>query len=186
MRIGFRYPPVERGVEINIVSGTFFGIKGIYANGEKAKTIDKSRGQYSYYDPTLGRERRLGIAMNLIDYPQFYIDGREYKLFPSIPSFFKFYVFAPVIYCLFWDPSVIFFSFILAVINIFLNVSLLKILRSNIMRVIFIGMMTGVGGFLTYVVVNVFYEIFVDLNWITPSTSSAAAMIVDYLKLLIK
>jgi len=174
VRIGFKYPPVERGIDINIVSGLFFGVKAIYANGEKATLVDRRRGQYSYYDPNLGRDRIIAVVIPVADHPQFYVDGKEFKLFPRIKSGIKWFaIILPVIYCLFWNPSVIFFAFILAVINIFLNISLIKILRSDVLRVVFTILMTAAGAVLTYVVVNVFYELFVNWGWITPPSTEA-------------
>jgi hypothetical protein len=183
VRIGFKYPPIERGIDINIVAGLFWGVKKIYANGEPATLIDKRRGQYSYYDPNLNRERIIAVVVNVLDYPQFYIDGKEYELFPKIPAFFKWLIFLPVIYSMMFNLEVAIFAFFLALINIALNLSLIKILRNNVLRVIFVVMMTAAGGLLTYVFINVFYEISVDLGIITPS-SSTAAMLFNYLKFL--
>ena len=181
MRIGFKYPPVERGMDINIVTNLFFGAKDVYVNGEKATLIDKRRSQYKYYDPNLGRDRVLAVVVPIIDYPQFYIDGKEYKLFPRVHTFFKWLVFLPIIYDVFFDVQVIFFAFLLSLINIALNVSLIKILRNNVLRIIFVLMMTAAGGFLTFVIINVFYEILVDWGWITPETTSSAAAYIQAL-----
>lgn len=178
VRIGFKYPPIERGMDINIVSGLFFGVKAIYADGEKATLINKRRGQYSYYDPNLGRDRIIAVVLPIADYPQFYIDGKEYKLFPRIKNGIKIVaIVLPLIYTVFWQPSVIFFAFILAVINIFLNISLIKIMRSDVLRIIFTILMTAAGAVLTYVIVNVFYELFVDWGLVKPETTETIMLL---------
>lgn len=143
MRVYFKYPNIERGMDINIVMHSIGGIKHVSANGEPAKLINAVKGQYEYYDPNLGRNRLIAIVNNFLDNPQFYIDGKEVQLYPRIPKFFKFFVFIPFIYAMMF-PTIIFGACVMAVLNVIFNYYLVKTLNNNILRVVFVILMTGI------------------------------------------
>lgn len=185
MRIGFKYPPIERGIDINIVTGIFFGVKKIYADGKPAELVDKRRGQYKYYDPNLERDRIIAVVVNFLDYPEFYIDGKKYELFDRIPKFFKVFILLPVIYGMMYVTDIAIFAFLFSVINIFINLAIIKVMHNNILRALLVVLMTAAFGVLSYVVINVFYEFAADWGWVTTSSSTFKHAL-NYIKLLVK
>lgn len=174
MRVYFKYPNIERGMDINIVMHSIGGIKHVSANGEPAKLIDPVKGQYEYYDPNLGRNRLIAIVNTFLDNPQFYIDGKEVHLYPRIPKFFKIFVFLPFIYAMMF-PSIIFGSCIMAILNVIFNFFLVKTINNNILRVLFVVLMTGVWLLITMVTL----EAIGALLGIEPPTSSSSSSLIS-------
>lgn len=151
----------------------FTGIKTVMVNGEPAKLINKTKGQYEYFDPNLQRTRLLAIVNNFIDNPQFYIDGKEVVLYPRIPTFFKIFIFLPVIYAMMF-PDIVWGACIMALINIVFNFLLVKIINNNVLRGIFVVMLTVAWFFVTLETL----ESIGNLFGIESSTSSSSAAII--------
>ncbi len=177
VRIYFKYPNIDCGMDINIVMRTFTGIKTVMVNGEPAKLINKTRGQYEYFDPNLQRTRLLAIVNSFLDYPQFFVDGKEVMIYPRIPTFFKVFIFLPIIYFMMF-PDILWGSAIMALLNIVFNFTIIKMVNSKVLRVVLVLMMTGAWFFVTLETLQALGNL-LNIESSSSSSSSSAAVIIQ-------